>query len=162
MLEHETVRFPDGRQIRFEGRIAASVFQPLEQVLAHSGMVPALIYKVAIAPVLLKPLRERSNNIPHLADIFIRAYEKRLLVNTKKLTPQAIQCLQDYPWPGNVNELESVLYRSLLFSSSSSLDAEDIMFEMEPQRTVPADDAATLVPQQAPLPEHQVIGWLDT
>ena len=156
MLEDETVRFPDGRQIRFEGRIAASVFQPLEQVLDHSGMVPELMYKVAIAPVLLKPLRERSNTIPHLADIFIKAYEKRLLMNARNLTPQAIQCLQDYPWPGNVSELESVVYRSLLFSSSSSLDAEDIIFEMEPQRTVPADDAATLVPQQDPLPELQV------
>ena len=47
MLEHETVRFPDGRQVRFEGRIAASVFQPLEQVLAQSGIMPALIYKAS-------------------------------------------------------------------------------------------------------------------
>jgi signal transduction histidine kinase len=138
MLEHAAIPLPQGRQLCFRGRIAATVFKPLEQVAAQNCLMPALFYRLAAAPALLQPLRERAGVIAQLAEIFIKAAEMRLMISSIKLTPQALQRLQEHPWPGNVSELESVLYRSLLFSSSSSLDAGDILFTLQPPVIFPA------------------------
>ncbi len=152
MLEHAAIHLPQGRQLCFRGRIAATVFKPLDQIAAQNNLMPALFYRLAAAPALLQPLRERAGVIPRLAEIFIRAGEMRLMLNSIKLTPQAIQCLQEHPWPGNVSELESVLYRSLLFSSSSSLDAGDILFTLQPPGTFSTEDIGASPPPQPAQP----------
>jgi hypothetical protein len=156
MLEHAAIQLPHGRQLCFRGRIAATVFKPLEQVAAQNCLMPALFYRLAAAPALLQPLRERAGVIPQLAEIFLRAGEMRLMMNGCKLTPQAMQCLQEHPWPGNVSELESVLYRSLLFSSSSSLDAGDILFTMQPPGTFSTEDAGASPPPHLLRPAQLV------
>jgi len=147
MLDHAALPLPDGRQLSFEGRVAASMYKPLELVAAQNCLVPLLFYRLTTAPVLLQPLRERSAGIPQLVDIFVSAYEKQLKINGITVTPEALQLLRNYPWPVNVSELESVLYRSLLFSSSSSLDAGDILFTMHPPGSIPAENTDAMRPQ---------------
>jgi signal transduction histidine kinase len=148
MIEQGTLRFPDGRQRCFEGRVAVSMFKPFEQVVEQNCLVPPLVYCLTTSPVLLQPLRERSAVIPQLVDILVRAYEKQLMISGITVTPEASRRLQQYPWPGNVSELESVLYRSLLFCSSSSLDAKDILFSINPSSALSAEEPEAFFPQQ--------------
>jgi signal transduction histidine kinase len=153
MIEQGTLYFPDGRRLSFQGRVTASMFKPIEQVAAQNCLVPPLLYCLTAAPALLQPLRERSAVIPHLVEAVVKAYEKQLLINGVSVTPQALERLSSHPWPGNVSELESVLYRSLLFSSSSLLNAGDILFTMPPLGAAPAEyeQAVSLPPQAQPV-----------
>ena len=128
MLEKHSIGFPDGRHLLFEGRLAASVDTPLEILLSQETFLPGLYYRLQISPVMLKPLRERRDDIPPLADIFLRDCTNRLMVPPKNLSPDAVMCLKDYQWPGNLPEFESVLYRSVLFSANAVLKRGDIMF----------------------------------
>ena len=93
--------------------------------------MPSLAYKLALASIVLKPLRERSNDIPRLVEVFTDAYAKHAARAVKNFSPEAVARLQDYPWPGNMCEFESVVYRSLLFSPRSYIRSEDILFSAD-------------------------------
>jgi len=152
MLAHSPVRLPDGRQLYFQGRITAGMFQTMEQGMAQQGcLMPSLAYKLAVAPIFLKPLRERSNDIPRLVDMFTMAYAKHFAITDNKFSPEAVKLLQDYYWPGNMGEFESVIYRSLLFSPCSYLQSENILFSAEPLRIVPAEEPAKVFSGNDPL-----------
>ena len=73
MLEHAAIHLTQGRQLCFRGRIAATVFKPLDQVAAQNNLMPALFYRLAAAPALLQPLRERAGVIPRLAENFYKS-----------------------------------------------------------------------------------------
>jgi two-component sensor histidine kinase len=116
------------KQVRFEGRISASIHKTLNEIASQGVILHELLYKLIIAPILLKPLRERRKDIPLLADTFIKACVQRLPGPPKQFCDDAIQCLQEHSWPGNLPELESVIYRSVLFSSALNLERQNILF----------------------------------
>ena len=119
----------DKYQLRFEGRISASTYKTLDEIISQGIILHDLLYKLTIAPILLKPLRERRNDIPLLADIFIKACVQRLPGPPKQFSDDAIKRLQEHPWPGNLPELESVIYRTMLFSSAPNIDRHNILFD---------------------------------
>ena len=72
MLDEQKL-MTDKYQFRFEGRISASTYKTLDEIRSQGIILNDLLYKLTIAPILLKPLHERRNDIPLLADIFIKA-----------------------------------------------------------------------------------------
>jgi DNA-binding NtrC family response regulator len=75
-------------------------------------------------------LRERQDDIPLLAHHFIKKYAQEIGKEPPSLTPEALDCLVAYPWPGNIRELENIIERALALNNKKILDPDDLMFRI--------------------------------
>ncbi|QRK04641.1 sigma 54-interacting transcriptional regulator [Archangium violaceum] len=91
-----------------------------------------LYYRLCVVPLHLPPLRNRRGDILSLAEHFLRTYSPR--GQTVRLTPSAVERLQQHTWPGNIRELRNVVHRALLLRKGPNIDAADITFDQEVNR----------------------------
>jgi DNA-binding NtrC family response regulator len=82
---------------------------------------------------VIPPLRHRREDIPLLADHFIRKYCGRNHLSSKWISPKAVKLLTEAPWPGNVRELENVIERAVLMSPGAEITAEALFLEHAPE-----------------------------
>lgn len=108
--------------------LATSKADLLERVY-RGEFLESLYYRVATLTLALVPLRERRQEIPTVADLFASHYGRILGLGDVTLSAAAQETLSNYLWFGNVNELETVLARSLAFWRKNRLDAADLMFD---------------------------------
>ena len=80
--------------------------------------------------ITLPPLRERTEDIPLLAEFFLARHSTEKQPTTASLSPSAIQALLRYPWPGNVRELEHVIERAVALASHTVLSVDDLPVEI--------------------------------
>ena len=80
-----------------------------------------LYYRLNVIPLHLPPLRERKDDIPLLAEHFIRKICKDLGMETKRLEPGVLDLFMRYNWPGNVRELEATLHRAIVMSNGETI-----------------------------------------
>lgn len=108
----QVMRVGGSAPIPVDVRIITASKLDLEQLVARNLFRADLFYRINVCPVLIPPLRERREDVPLLADHFLRRFapEKRLT-----LTDQAADTLCHYDWPGNVRELRNVMQRLALF-----------------------------------------------
>jgi len=92
-----------------------------------------LYYRLNALSVMIPPLRERNEDIVHLADHFLTQHARERDTEKRSISSDALRKLMAYDWPGNVRELESVIVRALVLTASATLQAEDIKL---PQQTV--------------------------
>jgi len=113
-------------------------------------LLEAIYYKLATLTLKLLPLRERAAEIPMLADWFGRRYAQKLNIRQPNFSPEAKQRLSHYLWFGNVNEMETVIARTLVFHYKPQIDAADLIFDFsgEPQIDA-AEDLAVPMPVEA-------------
>jgi DNA-binding NtrC family response regulator len=113
-------------------------------------LLEAIYYKLATLTLKLLPLRERAAEIPMLADWFGRRYAQKLNIRQPNFSSEAKQRLSHYLWFGNVNEMETVIARALVFHHKPQIDAADLIFDFsgEPQIDA-AEDLAVPVPVEA-------------
>ena len=76
--------------------------------------------------IVIPSLRERKEDIPLLADFFLKQYRERMGKNNLRIDSSAYELLKNYHWPGNVRELENVMERIVNFSSSEIITKEDV------------------------------------
>jgi len=113
-------------------------------------LLEAIYYKLATLTLKLLPLRERAAEIPMLADWFGRRYAQKLNIRQPNFSSEAKQRLSHYLWFGNVNEMETVIARTLVFHYKPQIDAADLIFDFsgEPQIDA-AEDLAVPMPVEA-------------
>jgi DNA-binding NtrC family response regulator len=85
-----------------------------------------LYYRLNVICLRIPPLRERPEDIPLLADRFLRAYSHKARRKIEGFTEPAIKYLQSLPWPGNVRELQNTVERAVILSSGNVLDVADL------------------------------------
>jgi DNA-binding NtrC family response regulator len=113
------------RSMRGNVRIVAASNVSIAK-LAHQGRFREdLMYRLRIMTLDLPPLRERSGDVPLLAEYFMRKLALQYRVDEKRISPRLMAALRDYAWPGNVRELENLLHRAFLYSESGELQLED-------------------------------------
>jgi DNA-binding NtrC family response regulator len=93
-----------------------------------------------VVPIEIPPLRERREDIPWLAEHFVKKLAADSGSQADGLTEAAIEKLAGYNWPGNVRELENVIERSLVMASGKMLDAPDIRLDMGRQTRAASGD----------------------
>ncbi len=102
-----------------------------------------LYYRLNVIPVLVPPLRERREDIPLLVENILKRLRRRGLDRVRSVSPEAMRCLMEYPWPGNIRELENVLERGAVCARGPLLSAADLPDEVrEPCRIRPAEEAS--------------------
>ena len=93
-------------------------------------------------PIELPPLRERRDDIPLLVKAFVEKYNRRLHKEISTASPEAMDALMRYEWPGNIRELENVIERGILFAETTELTTSDLSEQIQ-RRAEPAGSALT-------------------
>ena len=93
-------------------------------------------------PIELPPLRERRDDIPLLVKAFVEKYNRRLQKEISTASPEAMDALMRYEWPGNIRELENVIERGILFAETTELTPSDLSEQIQ-RRAEPAGSAVT-------------------
>ena len=114
-------------------RIIAATNQDLRAALEQGTFREDLYYRLNVVPLNIPPLRERKQDIPFLANHFIRKLAADSGSAVESITDAAMERLMAYHWPGNVRELENVIERSLVLCRGSQLDAGDVLLESAPR-----------------------------
>ena len=90
----------------------------MEQNLKEGKFREDLYYRLQVIQITMPRLRERVEDIPLLADLFIHKFNAENGATTEKFSPEAMLHLQSYAWPGNVRELENVVHRCVVMADS--------------------------------------------
>jgi two-component system, NtrC family, response regulator AtoC len=109
-----------------------------------------LYYRLNVICLKIPPLRERSEDVPHLVDRFITAYAQKARRHIEGITDGALRHLQAQPWPGNVRELQNAVERAIILSSGPVIDVADFTQGPSPS----ARPATPPRPAATPYPFH--------
>jgi DNA-binding NtrC family response regulator len=133
LQEREFERLGSNKTRHIDVRVVAATNVDLRRALEEGTFREDLYYRLNVLPINIPPLRERREDIPYLADHFIRKHAGELGTAELEMSDEATQKLMAYHWPGNVRELENVIERSLVLASGDSLKAADIRLDMAPR-----------------------------
>ncbi len=97
-------------------RIVAATHKNLEQSIRAGDFRSDLYYRLNVIPIHLSPLRERTEDIIPLAQLFLNRMLKKYNITNKRISQGALQALLSYSWPGNVRELENAMERAVVLS----------------------------------------------
>jgi DNA-binding NtrC family response regulator len=111
-------------EIQVDVRIIAATNVDLRQLVREGKFREDLFYRLNVITIDLPPLRQRKEDIPLLAEFFLRKYSEENQRQPRRLTPEALRPLLNYAWPGNVRELENVVERAVVLSSSPEIGPE--------------------------------------
>ncbi len=130
LQEYEIKRVGGQEWIKVDVRVIAATNRNLEQLVQQGSFREDLFYRLKVVTITLPPLRERREDIPLLADHFLRRYAGRNDKNISRLSDEAMLLLMDYPWPGNIRELEHCIERAVTLASGTVLGPDDLAPEL--------------------------------
>ncbi|HSJ68936.1 MAG TPA: sigma 54-interacting transcriptional regulator [Anditalea sp.] len=110
------------RTRKVDARIIAATNRNLPEMIKSGNFREDLYYRLNVIPIHLPPLRERVEDIPILAILFIEKYSRNIGKQVQPISPSQLQLMQNYSWPGNIRELEHVIERAVIFSKNGHLD----------------------------------------
>ena len=123
--DKEFERVGGTQTIKTDVKIIAATNLDMERAIEDNTFREDLYYRLNIIPLFLPPLRERKDDIPLLAEHFIKKICKDLGIETKRLEPGVLDLFQRYNWPGNVRELEATLHRAIVMSNGETITRGD-------------------------------------
>jgi DNA-binding NtrC family response regulator len=129
--EKQFRRLGDVRDRRVDIRLIAASHQPLAQMVAEKKFRSDLYFRISTIPLTVPPLRERSEDIPLLADLLLERLGADMGRGAVELTPEAVETLQRHHWPGNIREMRNVLERAILLSGKRILEPRDLQFDQQ-------------------------------
>src|SRR3954464_1691289 len=111
-------------EIQVDVRIVAATNVDLRQMVREGKFREDLFYRLNVISIDLPPLRQRKEDIPLLAEFFLRRYSDENQRSMRRLTAETLRQLLNYSWPGNVRELENVIERAVVLSSGPEIGPE--------------------------------------
>ena len=114
------------RSIDVDVRLVAATNIDLHKAVANGTFREDLYFRLNVVPIRLPALRERLEDIPLLAEHFLRRFNLRLGKSVQRVTPDALAALLEHPWPGNIRELENLMERTVLLSDGDEIRLEDL------------------------------------
>ena len=125
LQEREFERVGESATKRVDVRVVAATNASLEELVDAGHFREDLYYRLNVVPIALPPLRERREDIPALAEFFLKKYAgANNIVPVPPLPPELLAALKAHDWPGNVRELENAIERMIVLSENNELRAE--------------------------------------
>jgi transcriptional regulator with PAS, ATPase and Fis domain len=128
LQQREFLRLGGQEAIRVDVRILAATNRDLRKAIEEGRFREDLFYRLNVIAIHVPPLRARKEDIPLLADAFIRKHSLAMNREPVKVSPSAHKALAEYDWPGNVRELENVMERALVIGKGREIVPEDLPF----------------------------------
>jgi two-component system, NtrC family, response regulator GlrR len=110
--------------VKVDVRILAATNKDLEQAVREGRFREDLYYRIHVVPLWLPPLRQRREDVPSLAQFFLKRSVQQHGKQVKGFTPEAMQRLIAHSWPGNVRELENTIERAVVMSANDLITPE--------------------------------------
>jgi two-component system response regulator PilR (NtrC family) len=146
VIQEKTVRpIGEQREAPIDVRILSATHKNLTELVAQAKFREDLYYRINVIELRVPPLRERSEDIPALADSILHRLARRLGTETPTLTAPALELLRNFSFPGNVRELENVLERALALCNQGRIDVGDLQLRAAPR----PENAPPLAPELA-------------
>ena len=123
--EKEIYRVGGIKPIRVDVRIIAATNKNLKRMVEEGVFREDLFYRLNVFPINIPSLRQRSQDIIPLAKFFVAKYNEKFKLK-KRFEPEALSCLLDYSWPGNIREMENMIQRMLITSVDDGITAAGI------------------------------------
>jgi two-component system response regulator PilR (NtrC family) len=143
VIQEKTVRpIGEQRESPIDVRILSATHKNLAELVAQSKFREDLFYRINVIELRVPALRERAEDIPALADAIVRKLSRRLGMEPPAITPEALEVLQNFSFPGNVRELENVLERALALCDQKRIEVSDLQLRAVPR----AENAPPLSP----------------
>ena len=121
LQEQSFERVGGNETVRTDVRLIAATHRDLEAWSAQAKYRPDLYYRLSVFTIHLPPLRERGDDLPLLVQHYVHRFSRELGREIREVTPEVMERLGGYPWPGNIRELQSVLKQALLRSTGPVL-----------------------------------------
>jgi DNA-binding NtrC family response regulator len=121
LQEREIEKIGATTLIKVDVRIIAATHRYLEAMVEEGSFREDLYYRLLVVPIQLPPLRERAGDIPRLVHHFLQKYKLKYGRSDLALQPDLLSYFSNYPWPGNVRQLENAIERIVLLSADSEV-----------------------------------------
>jgi two-component system response regulator AtoC len=131
LQENEIRPVGDSKATRIDVRVIAATAKDLAAETRRGSFREDLFYRLNVLPIVLPPLRERPEDIPHLCRHFLERFNAKLGKNLKGVSSAALGVLLGCRWAGNVRELENVMERAVLLAEGDTLQPEHLPPEIE-------------------------------
>ena len=131
LQDQEFERVGDSNSIKVDVRLLSATNRNLEELVHLGKFREDLYYRLRVVPITIPPLRDRTEEIPLLADYFLKKYSSG---QNKLISADSMKILQNYSWPGNIRELENVIQRLVVLSQGKTIAPADLPPELVRQR----------------------------
>jgi two-component system response regulator HydG len=142
-----------GRTTKVDIRLVAATNQDLQLAVKEGRFRADLYYRLHVIAVRVPPLRERRDDIPLLAEHFLRLYSERNARHLTGLSRAAADALLRYDWPGNVRELENTIERAVVLTRGTAVDVDDLPLEVRSGTSDATDSKSMTFAVGTPLAE---------
>ncbi len=130
--ERKITRIGGQKEIPLDLRFVFATNCRLEDAVRTGRFRHDLYYRINIFPIMLPPLRERPEDIAILSEYFVERIARQLKRGSLRLSDKALKKLRNYPWPGNIRELQNTIERAVILCREDELAAHHIMLPQKP------------------------------
>ncbi len=127
-------RLGEIKERKVDIRLISATNRNLKQMMAQGSFRDDLFYRISVLTIYIPPLRERTSDIPILADYFLKKYATEMNRNILGYSKGALKLLLTYSWPGNVRELQNAIERAVILAPNKYLQPEDFKLNSEKSR----------------------------
>ncbi|MBI5549712.1 MAG: sigma 54-dependent Fis family transcriptional regulator, partial [Deltaproteobacteria bacterium] len=152
----EIKRVGASKPMTVDVRIVAATNRDLRTEVKQGRFREDLYWRLCVVPLQLPPLRARRGDLALLMRHFLKVYAPTHASVT--ISPEAEAKLFEHGWPGNVRELKNVLHRSLLLRKGERIEADDVLFDVEPGATTASEESAAYDPHADDSDRVYIIG----
>ena len=139
LQEREITPIGGTQPVPIDIRLVAASNKGLREMVANGTFREDLFFRLNIIPIDLPPLRERTGDIPLLIGHFLREFSEEMGKDLRGLAPDARALMEEYPFPGNVRELENIIERAVVLAEGTVIQREDlemqVMGEEQPEQS---------------------------
>lgn len=125
--------------IKTNVRFVAATNSDLKEAVAQQTFLEGLYYRLNTYPIVLPPLRDRRDDLVLLVEHFLTIYCHRLNKEGLKMSPEALEIMMHYPWPGNIDELQSCIERAVILCNGQTITLQNL--DLHFPKTKPAASA---------------------
>jgi two-component system, NtrC family, response regulator PilR len=169
VVQEKTVRpVGEAREEIVDVRILSATHKNLAQLVAEGRFREDLFYRINVIEMRVPSLRERPEDVPELAEAILQRLSRRMKMDAPHLSPDALQTLETYAFPGNVRELENVLERAVTLCTGGLITADNIKVranvrppEMQVAATAPAAGSGALGDQLEDIERDAIVKALE-
>jgi formate hydrogenlyase transcriptional activator len=162
LQEREFEPVGSSHSLRVDVRVIAATNRNLREAVQAGRFRSDLFYRLNVFPIDLPPLRERRSDIPQLVAFCLSQFSKRLGKKIDGVSPESMENLVNYPWPGNIRELQNVIERAIIVSADPTLRLDrDLMPVTAAAKRMEASEADAPEDRQADLKSPKPLLALD-
>jgi DNA-binding NtrC family response regulator len=125
LQSRQIIRVGDNKPVPVDIRLISATNRHLQESVQKGEFREDLLYRINTIQVEIPPLRERPEDIPLLADFFLKKYARKYNKENIRLAAEAVEKLKEYRWPGNIRELQHTLEKAVILSDTAILQAND-------------------------------------